>query len=482
MDKSKDFTSQKSNIGLAFDPVIILLDLLRRITAVILAALIVGIGAYIYTDASYTPEYTTKTTLVITLRDSKATVYSNLTATSNIAAVFEGLLNSSILHNKVLDEVGIDSFNGRVSASRIAETNLLTVSVTDDDPRISFLVLDALIENHSIVTEDVVGDVVVEVLELAEVPRTPSNSVDARGTAVKASVLAFAAICVLVCVRSFMRDVIRSKKEAEAKLDCYCLGEIHHEKKPTAYRLFGKKKKSGLLITDPTRSFKFTEAIRKLRRRVEHGLGSGRVLMVTSVMENEGKSTVAVNLALAFAKKHERVLIIDLDMRKPSCHKLLGIPAGYLDTSAVLSGRVRLVDSIAKDPVSGLYALLQHGPVKNPADIIAHDKLEALITEARKHFKYIIVDMPPMSAAMDSEMVMEHVDASLLVVRQNYMETGVLAKAVSVLHSGRAKLIGCVVNDVFSSSLYFKSKNTYGYDGYGNYGRHKRYSESERDS
>lgn len=482
MDKSKEFTSETGGMHLTFDPVVVLLDLLRRITAVIVAAAVVGVGAYIYSDVSYVPQYRTNTTLVITTRDSSATVYSNLSATSSIAMVFEGLLNSSILQDKVLEEVGLEYFDGYVSASRIDETNLLTVSVTDDDPRTSFLVMKALIENHGIVTEDVVGDVVVEVLELAEVPVAPSNSANSLKKALKAAIVAFVAAAALVCVRSFARDTVRSRSEAERKLDCYCLGEIYHEKKPAARRLFGRKQKTGLLITDPTRSFRFTEAVRKLRRRTEQSLGAARVLMVTSVMENEGKSTLAVNLALAFAKKHERVLIIDLDLRKPACHKLLGLPVSALDTAAVLAGKVRLSDAVVKEPIGGLYAVLQRGAAKKPGDLLTHDSLANMIAEARKYFKYVIVDMPPMSAAMDSELVMEHVDASLLVVRQNHIEAGVISKAVAVLHSGRAKLIGCVVNNVFSSSLYIKSKDSYGYDGYGGYDRYKRYSDAHRDS
>lgn len=482
MDKTKEFTSESKGLGLSFDPIVVLLDLWRRITAVIVAAVVVGVGAYIYSDVSYVPQYRTNTTLVITTRDSSATVYSNLSATSNIAMVFEGLLNSSILQDKVLEEVGLDYFNGQISASRIDETNLLTVSVTDDDPRTSFLVLKALVENHGIVTEDVVGDVVVEVLELAEVPASPSNSADSMKKAVKATAVAFVLAAALVCVRSFMRDAVRSRHEAERKLDCYCLGEIYHEKKPAVRRLFGRKQKTGLLITDPTRSFRFTEAVRKLRRRTEQSLGRGRVLMVTSVMENEGKSTLAVNLALAFAKKHDRVLIIDLDLRKPACHKLLGLSVSALDTAAVLSGKVRLGDAVVKEPIGGLYAVLQRGAAKRPGDLLTHEALANMITEARKHFRYVILDMPPMSAAMDSELVMEHADASLLVIRQNHVDAGVIGKAVSVLHSGRAELIGCVINNVFSSSLYVKSKDSYGYDGYGGYDRYKRYSDAHRDS
>lgn len=476
MDKSEEFNSGRTDVSLSFNPFTVLLDLWRSIAAVLAVSVLVFVGAYIYTEASYVPEYRTSTTLVITTRDSSATVYSNLYATSNIAMVFEALLNSSIMQNKVLEEVGLQLFDGRISASRIDETNLLTVSVTDDDPRISFLVIKALIENHGIVTEDVVGDVVVEVLELAEVPKAPTNSVNAPRKALKAALAAFAVSLIVVAVHSFLSDTVRSQKEAERKLDCYCLGEICHEKKPASKLRFGKKIKSGLLVTNPTVSFTFTEAVRKLRRKVEQELGrEKRVVMVTSVTENEGKSTIAVNLALSLAKKHSRVLLIDMDLRKPACHKLLEMNVGAADTSAVLAGKANFGNAVKKEPITGLYALFSRNASKHAGELVTHDSVEKMISEAKKYFKYIIIDMPPMSAAMDSEIVMEHVDASMLVVRQNNIKADVIGKAVSVLHSGKAELIGCVVNNVFTSSLYFKGKNdSYGYGGYGNY---KRYSD-----
>lgn len=71
-------------------------------------------------------------------------------------------------------------------------------------------------------------------------------------------------------------------------------------------------------------SFRFVESIRKLRRRVEQHMDGGKVLIVTSLLENEGKSTVAVNLALAMEQKGKRVLLIDCDLRKPACGMVLG--------------------------------------------------------------------------------------------------------------------------------------------------------------
>ncbi len=473
MDKTKAFNSENTDATLSFDPFVILIDLYKSIALLLAIMILVFVGAYIYVDTSYVPEYKTSTTLVITTRDSSSTVYSNLSATSNIATVFEALLNSSILQSKVLEEVGLDSFDGRIYASRISETNLLTVSVTDNDPRVSFLVIKALIENHGIVTEDVIGDVVVEVLESASVPMSPSNSANALRKAAKAAILAFAVSAALVCVHSFLNDTIRSRREAEKKLDCYCLGEIGHEKKPKVRKLFGRKNKSGILITNPTVSLSFTESIRKICRKTEQALEHGRVVMVTSVTENEGKSTIAVNLALAMAKKHDRVLLIDMDLRKPACFKLLEKQVGAVDTAAILASSADFGRAVQKEPITGLYVLLSKNAANKAENLLSHNAVERLLEEAKKYFKYIIIDMPPMSAAMDSEIVMEHADASILVVRQNGIKTSVAAKAVDVLHAGKAKLIGCVVNNVVTSSSFFNGREKrHSYDAYSRYSRY----------
>ena len=102
---------------LPFDPIVIVRDVLKRWLVIVLVALVVGVGSYIYTDAFYEPVYRTDTVFVVTTRGSSTTVYSNLSSTSNLATLFTELLNSSLMRKTIAQEMGVSYFNGTISTS-----------------------------------------------------------------------------------------------------------------------------------------------------------------------------------------------------------------------------------------------------------------------------------------------------------------------------------------------------------------------------
>ena len=222
-------TQQEAAVSLlSFDPIIILRDVLRRWYLIVAAALIAGMGAYTLSELRYVPQYTTTTTFVVTMQESASSVYQNLSATSTLATTFSEIINSSILRKTVMEELGTDSFAGTIEASAVEETNLLTMKVTDSNPRTAFLATKAIIEHHSEVSRQIMGNTVLEVLQNPTVPTAPSNPLSAGSNGKKAGAIAAAAMCALLGVLSFMRDAVRSSEEAVNKLDCRVLAEIDH--------------------------------------------------------------------------------------------------------------------------------------------------------------------------------------------------------------------------------------------------------------
>ena len=152
----------------------------------------------------------------------------------------------------------------------------------------------------------------------------------------------------LLCVRAYLRDTVKSEDEVESKLDTKLLAAVHHERKYKTFRAALAHKKTSILITNPTTGFLFVETFKKLRTRVEYQMrrSHGKVVMVTSVLEDEGKSTVSVNLALAMARKYRNVLLIDADMKKPAVHKILGYQdEEYATLPELLAEKVALRDA-----------------------------------------------------------------------------------------------------------------------------------------
>ena len=473
MQENNETQSEQIEL-LSFNPYIILRDVLKRWYLIVIAALLAGMITYTASDLLYVPTYSTTTTFVVSVQGSSTTVYQNLSAASNLATVFSEVLNSSLLRSAILEELGMTSFDGSISASAVEETNLLTMKVTASDPRTAFLVTQAVINNHQIVSYQVLGDTILEVLQAPKVPVSPVNRKASFSNMKKAAMLAAAAVILLLAFLSYRRDVVRSKQEAEKKLGCRILGEIGHERKYKTLRAALKRRKASILITNPTTSFLFLETIRKLRRRVEKQMpAGGRVLMVTSIMENEGKSTVAVNLALSFAQKDKRVLLIDCDLKKPACHKILEYSWEGSGTADVASGSASLETATVQLKQSNLFLLLQRRSIRNSTDVSGSDGMAALIQKAKEQFDFVVIDTSPMSVAPDVECMMELADASVLVVQQNVVQADVINHAISSLQGARSKLLGCIVNNVYGVSL---SHGGYGYGyGYGRYGKYGKY-------
>lgn len=456
---------------LHFDPIVLVRDIMKQWLLIVLVALMVGVGSYITTDMDYEPVYQTKTTFVVTNRTSSSTVYSNLSSTSSLATVFTELLNSSIMRKSIVQEMGVTHFNGTIDTAVIPNTNLITMTVKDSNPRLAFLAAQVLIENHEELTYQILNDIQLEVLQNPVVPMVPINQSGASEQMLRMMILAALATVAMVGAFSYLRDVVRSATEVREKLDCDFLGEIPHEKKYKTLTARIRLRKSGILITNPITGFRFVESIRKLRRRVEQHMGDGKVLMVTSLLENEGKSTVAVNLALAMEQKQKRVLLIDCDLRKPACHKVLEFNKFTYGINNVLHNDAELSDCFLRYQETDMYMLLAKKGERNTGDLLVSSRMVALLNWARQNFDVIIMDLPPMSVAADAECIADLADASMLVVRQNVAFATELNNAIGNLERHNAKMLGCVLNNVYSTQL--SSGHSY---GYGSYHKYRHYS------
>lgn len=463
-----------SDTMLPFDPIVVVRDVLKRWLVILLAAVAVGVGTYILTDMEYAPRYQAKATFVVTSRSSAATVYSNLTSTTEMASVFSELINSSVMRKNIQEALG-GYFSASISASVVPQTNLLNMTVTASDPRTAFLVAQAIIDHHEEITYQVVDGVSLEILQGVEVPTVPINRANAVSRMEKMMVLAALAAIAFFTALSLLRDTVRSGREARKKLDCEYLGEVPHEKKYKTIFSVLRQRKTGILVTNPVTSFHYVETLRKLSRRVEQHMGSGNVLMFTSVLENEGKSTIAVNLALTMAQKGKKVLLIDCDLRKPACHLLLEQKVVGGGFRAVLQKTATCEDVLLNYKRSNLYMLLDDHGDGGSGDLLNSGAMRDVLGWARQEFDLVVLDLPPMSVAVDAETISDLADASVLVVRQNTVGTASINKAVEVLDGGKAKLLGCVLNNVYSTFL--STGQGYQYGGYGHYNYYGSYGE-----
>ncbi|HEV2489387.1 MAG TPA: polysaccharide biosynthesis tyrosine autokinase [Candidatus Acidoferrales bacterium] len=196
-----------------------------------------------------------------------------------------------------------------------------------------------------------------------------------------------------------------------------------------------------------------------------------QVILVTSALPQEGKTTAASNLAITLAQLGDRTLLIDADLRKPGVRRALNLPPGReFGLSSYLAGVSKLNDVIVPhDSIENLDAVLT-GPIPpNPADLISSSRMTEAIEELRKHYKFIVIDSPPILAATDAVILSALTDGVLLVVWSGETPKEAFTRSRDLLAGVKGRLLGVILNGVDSSAPdYYYSYRYYPYSyGYG---------------
>jgi polysaccharide biosynthesis transport protein len=192
-----------------------------------------------------------------------------------------------------------------------------------------------------------------------------------------------------------------------------------------------------------------------------------QILQVTSSMPAEGKSTVTANLAIALARSERRVLVIDLDLRRPRASQFLGTQSEIGFTS-VLRGEVDLEDAIVMSDVDHRVGVLAAGPIPpNPAELLASTRTRDLLESLRGDWDIVLVDSPPVLPVTDAVETSQIVDGVLFVTRSGKTRRSHLQRSLELLYRAGANVVGTVLNEAGADEG--DGYGRYGY-GYGRYG------------
>ena len=196
-----------------------------------------------------------------------------------------------------------------------------------------------------------------------------------------------------------------------------------------------------------------------------------QVILVTSALPREGKTTAAANLAVTLAQLGDKTVLVDADLRKPGVGRLLNLGAGkYAGLSSYLAGVSTLDLVTVPHPTIPNLAAIPTGPLPpNPADLLSSHKLADAIAELRTKYKFVVIDSPPIMAATDAVILSVQADGVLLVVRSGETPKEAFTRTCDLLTSVKSRLLGVVLNAVDASAPdYYYSYRYYPYSyGYG---------------
>jgi len=214
-----------------------------------------------------------------------------------------------------------------------------------------------------------------------------------------------------------------------------------------------------MLLRDNDDRHMFAESYRNLRSALLYLMVDGRrprVLLITSAVPNEGKSTIATNLARAMAMGGSKVLLVDADLRKGHIHERL-----KLNSKPGLSELLRQSDNLeqfvqATDLPN--FSFLSRGSIcRNPGDLFLSPAFDELLSKFRERYDYILIDGSPVFAADDSSTLAPKVDGTLFVVRSRFSHTRAVREALELLFQRQAKVLGLVLNRSDSTARSYYS-------------------------
>lgn len=422
-------------------------DLLRQWWAILLFSITAAILVNLVASIVYRPVYATSTTFVVTTRGTNTSIYENITSATDTAARFQTILESNILKRAIAKDLNIDEYNATTEVKLLEETNLIVLTVKHKSALMAYRYIQSIMNNYSVVSDFVMKNVVLDVIQSPAIPVMPSNPNRSKLYTLLGFLVGLAIAVLYVAYFSYLKDTVKNSKEASSKLAARLLGTVYHEKVGKERR---KTRKNSMVITNPILSFRYTESCRMAASRIRSRMDrkGAKTLLVTSVAENEGKSTVASNIAVSIAQEGKNVLLIDADFRKPSLYKIFDIDKNQVtNLVAILRSGVGMQKSIVKLKKYPLYFILNNTNTGSIDDVLANNRFRSLIRFSRTKFDYIILDTAPMGLVPDAEGIAELCDASLIVVREDVILAKNINDAIDTLNETNAKVLGIVFND-----------------------------------
>ncbi len=437
----KKFNLQRINIYS------ILRDFFINLWVVILVAVTAFIGSYSYYTYVHKHQYVSSMTVSINLSGytTNATALS-LARTVLIAETLDDVFQSAAVRDVVKKDLG-DDMTGTISARQLPETNLVVISVIDESPEKAYNTLVSVYENYDKVTNLVFSNVIIRTIANPTMPSGPYGAMSAKMLGFIFALLGAFITTAIIVVLSYMRDTVKNVSDVESELNTKLFGTVFRVKQ------FSKKlpaAKRRLIVTNPLISFSFVNSFRKMAIKIEslRRTKGFKTFMVTSVTENEGKTSSAVNLAVVLAQNGHRVLLMDCDFKNPSVRRFFDTVehTSEADFHRFIDNGGDITKYLKHDPDTGLYLADSVEPCTNSSDKLTSRFFADTLRALKEQFDFIIIDTPPCGITVDPEVLSSVVDASLMVVRQDFVKVADINDHIENLN--RCYHAGCIFNDV----------------------------------
>lgn len=500
-------TIRKEQKSLA-DIVVKFIEAYKKFWAISIITLLLGatIG-WIYYGKNYVVDYESKATFSITAPDYSGSTNKSFSNNSQLAQdlsiSFNYLINNEVFYEVIQKDLGITSIPATITIATVENTNIISIAVNGTDPKMCYKILNSVLKNYGSVTDFVVGDTKLTVLEEPALPKAPNNPYNPFKTILAFAFIGFILGCIPAVIYALFVKTIKSREDVEKYLNTSYLGNLPaivldgkgekiyketelkekaQQEKPDKKEKKNKKNKKKELegtekycsILNKNVGFRYVEAFRSIASRCEREFikNNARVIIVTSTKSGEGKSTFSMNLAYSLSKNQKKVMLIDGDLRKPSIKEMVGAETPSYSISSFLDGKIKSSQAITNLEGTRVLALTPDKPSEHPVDTINSDAMKNFIREVKQVVDYIIIDAPPCSGLSDAAALAKHGDGVVYVVKEDEVGVNKILDTMQEFSYTKKPILGCVINgSVGKINLAYGYGSHYGYGKYG-YGRY----------
>lgn len=424
-----------------------ILRILRTRWIPIAAAIVVAMLGTVIITATTTPLYKSSTRLFVSTYAGTSltdTYQGNLFSQERINS-YTVLLTGEVLAQRTVDALHLDispqALRKEITARSKAGTVLIDVDILDPSPVRARDIANTLSSEFVAMVKQLetsgdgnLPDTRVVVEQPASVSSSPAvpNLIRNLGLGLVTGVLLGVALAVGLDV---VDSTVKKLDDLESITGTSVVGEIPVD----------KPRRTTPAISFANDNSRIAESFRKLRTNLSFLAVDNppRVIVVTSSIPNEGKTTTAINLALALAEADNNVLLVDGDMRRSMVQEYLKLD-GSVGLSTVLSGAVPLSEALQETTFAGLTVLTAGATPPNPSELLASQAAKKLLAELRGQFDYVIVDSSPLLAVTDGTLLAANADGALLLARYGKTRRDQLTHASEALSNVGAALLGAV--------------------------------------
>ncbi len=447
------------------------LRLLRSRWITICVSMVVAVLGAILITWKTTPLYEASTRLFVSTTPVSgeaylSEIYAGASFSQERIKSYAALLRGETLHQRTIEKLGpeMSDMTATVKASAETGTVLIDLSVVDESPIRARDFANAMSEEFVVMVEELetregstqsFSGVIVE--QAATAPETPIEPNKERNIAIGVLVGLVLGIT-LAILRELFDKTVKHSGPLEAITGAKLIGSIPFDK---------RREQEPATDFDSEDDARSAEAFRKLRTHIQFLSADNppRVIVVVSPMPGEGKSTTAINLALALVEAEKSVLLLDADMRRPTLAGRLNL-VDSVGLSTVLRGQASLAEVLQESSFPGLTVLAAGETPSNPSELLGSTAASQLFSDVRARFDYVIVNSPPLLAVTDPAVLAVNADGVLLLARFGKSTRGELAHATRNLKDLGASIFGTVFTMVpEASEPYSYSYSYYEDDG-----------------